>query len=103
SRHCAPRVRRSCPTRRASDLKTGALTECACRLGALIGEADEEVVEALSRYGRLVGRAFQITDDLLDVCGHQRLAGKTLGSDLRRSEEHTSELQSRENLVCRLL
>lgn len=64
------------------DGKTAELTACSCRLGALYAEASDEVVEGLSRYGRYLGLAFQIADDLLDLVGDERSAGKSLGTDL---------------------
>ena len=64
------------------DGKTAELTSCACRLGALYADADEEQVEALARFGRYLGIAFQIADDLLDLVGEERAAGKSLGTDL---------------------
>jgi octaprenyl-diphosphate synthase len=63
------------------DAKTAELTACCCRLGALFAGAAEEVVEALARFGRHLGVAFQIADDLLDLVGEERTTGKTLGSD----------------------
>lgn len=64
------------------DGKTAALTACCCRLGAMYANADEVVVEKLSNYGRLLGRAFQVADDLLDVIGAEAKVGKTLGTDI---------------------
>ena len=64
------------------DGKTAELTSCACRLGALYADASEDQVEALARYGRHLGLAFQIADDLLDLVGEERTAGKSLGTDL---------------------
>ena len=61
--------------------KTGALISVSLRLGALIAGADGEQLEALDRYGRNIGLAFQITDDLLDVRGNEQTAGKRLGKD----------------------
>ncbi len=66
--------------------KTAALTACCCRLGALYAGAKPEVVEALSRYGRLLGMAFQVADDLLDLTGSEQKAGKTLGTDLEQQK-----------------
>ena len=64
--------------------KTAALTECATRLGALYAGASEEVVERMANFGRGLGVAFQIADDLLDLTGNERTAGKTLGTDLEQ-------------------
>jgi octaprenyl-diphosphate synthase len=64
------------------DGKTAELTACCCRLGALYSQAPEDVVEALARYGRALGIAFQIADDLLDLVGEERTTGKSLGSDV---------------------
>lgn len=63
-------------------LKTGALIEASLLLGALCGGVAEPVPTALARYGRLVGLAFQITDDILDVTTSTHVLGKPQGSDL---------------------
>jgi octaprenyl-diphosphate synthase len=64
------------------DAKTAALTACCCQLGAIYAGASDALVEKLTNYGRLLGMAFQVADDLLDVIGQERTAGKTLGTDL---------------------
>jgi geranylgeranyl pyrophosphate synthase len=64
-------------------LKTGSLTECACRMGALAIEAGEDEVEALGVYGRSIGVAFQIVDDVFDVISNEEGLGKPVGNDLR--------------------
>jgi octaprenyl-diphosphate synthase len=66
--------------------KTAALTECSCRLGAIFAGADENATQRLAEYGRLLGMAFQIADDLLDVLGEQGVVGKTLGTDLEKQK-----------------
>lgn len=66
------------------DGKTGELTSCCCRLGALYSGMPEDAVEQLARYGRYLGLAFQIADDLLDLVGEERSAGKSLGTDLEQ-------------------
>jgi octaprenyl-diphosphate synthase len=66
--------------------KTAALTECCCRLGALYAGAQAVTVERLANYGRLLGLAFQVADDLLDVVGREDTAGKTLGTDLEQQK-----------------
>jgi len=68
------------------DGKTAELTSCCCRLGALYSGMDEEAVESLAAFGRYLGMAFQITDDLLDLIGEERSAGKSLGSDLEQQK-----------------
>jgi farnesyl diphosphate synthase len=62
-------------------LKTGALITFACEAGAIAGAAGEADRAALKAYGRAVGAAFQIRDDLLDVEGDAALVGKDLGRD----------------------
>ena len=68
------------------DGKTAALTECCGRLGALYAGASEEVAAKLAAYGRNLGLAFQIADDLLDLTGTEDAAGKTLGTDLEQQK-----------------
>jgi octaprenyl-diphosphate synthase len=58
------------------------LTECCCQLGALYAGASEDRVAKMASYGRYLGLAFQIADDLLDLTGHESMAGKTLGTDV---------------------
>ena len=61
--------------------KTGALF-CTClRLGALIAEAENELLTQLDTYGNKVGLAFQIIDDLLDARGDAKTLGKSVGKD----------------------
>jgi len=62
--------------------KTGALCACCCQLGAHYAGAEPELCEALTRFGRWLGIAFQIADDLLDVLGDEATTGKSLGTDL---------------------
>ncbi len=68
------------------DAKTAELTACACKLGALYAGRSEEVIKRLTNYGRALGVAFQIADDLLDLIGEETLAGKSLGSDLEQQK-----------------
>ena len=62
--------------------KTASLLACALQTGALIWGVEPEKAEALGRFGKFFGMAFQITDDLLDFSGKESEFGKTLGSDL---------------------
>ena len=58
-------------------MKTGALIRAACQAGAMLAGGDEREVAALREYGASLGRAFQITDDLLDAIGDPQATGKS--------------------------
>ena len=62
--------------------KTAALFRAALRAGGLLAGADDRALQALTGYGTSFGLAFQITDDILDLTGDERLLGKPLNSDL---------------------
>lgn len=68
-------------------LKTGALVEASAKLGAIAAKAKDEVIETMGEYGRLVGLAFQIRDDILGVFGDPAKTGKPVYSDLRRGKK----------------
>jgi octaprenyl-diphosphate synthase len=68
------------------DGKTAELTACCCRLGALFAGKPPDVVERLAAYGRSLGIAFQIADDVLDLVGEERTTGKSLGTDLEQQK-----------------
>ncbi len=61
--------------------KTGALIEASCTIGALAASAAPAVVEAVRGYGREIGLAFQVADDVLDVTATSEQLGKTAGKD----------------------
>ncbi|WP_370692332.1 polyprenyl synthetase family protein [Nocardioides sp.] len=63
--------------------KTGSLIATSARYGARFGGATREVEEALTAYGEIVGAAFQLSDDILDVASDFDASGKTPGTDLR--------------------
>ena len=63
--------------------KTGSLIATSARYGARFGGATPEVEEALTAYGEIVGTAFQLSDDILDVASDSVESGKTPGTDLR--------------------
>jgi len=62
-------------------LKTGRLIEVSLESGAIMAKADDSIVNAFSRYGRALGLAFQITDDILNVIGDAKAMGKAVHSD----------------------
>ncbi len=66
--------------------KTAALCSCCCRLGSHFAGAEPELCETLARFGRYLGIAFQIVDDLLDVLGDEHTTGKSLGTDLLKQK-----------------
>jgi heptaprenyl diphosphate synthase len=63
--------------------KSASLISMAVRLGAIVSDAGQEVTEILGLYGELLGVAFQISDDILDIAGTERQLGKQPGADLR--------------------
>ena len=64
------------------DLKTARLFEAACRLGAMLGAPGTTAADPLASFGRSIGIAFQIFDDVLDVSGPTERTGKARGTDL---------------------
>lgn len=62
-------------------LKTGALLEASVMMGAACGETSAETWNCLKRYGRAIGLAFQVVDDILDVTADSVTLGKTAGKD----------------------
>ncbi len=67
--------------------KTGALIRCACRIGAICGDARAENFAAIDHWGNLIGLMFQAVDDLLDVTQSADHVGKAVGKD-----EHAGKL-----------
>jgi octaprenyl-diphosphate synthase len=66
--------------------KTAKLFEASARLGAVIANAPRDVEEACADYGRALGTAFQLVDDLLDYEGDTQALGKNVGDDLREGK-----------------
>jgi farnesyl diphosphate synthase len=66
---------------RLQQMKTGALLRFGCIAGALLGQASTKEYQALDDYGKALGEAFQIADDLLDVEGDAAALGKPAGQD----------------------
>ncbi len=63
--------------------KTGALIRAAAVAGAIMGGGTDVVIRAVDEYGRHLGLAFQIVDDILDVEGDAKDLGKTIGKDAK--------------------
>lgn len=66
--------------------KTGALIAAATKAGAIMGGASDEVIDAMYEYGRLIGLAFQIQDDYLDLVADEETLGKPIGSDIGKGK-----------------
>ncbi|MCD6563908.1 MAG: polyprenyl synthetase family protein [Thermoproteales archaeon] len=62
--------------------KTGALIETSCIFGGLSARADKKMLDALSSYGKMLGYAFQIGDDIIDLFGETEKTGKKVGGDI---------------------
>ena len=71
---------------RVQAMKTGALLHYAVLAGALMGGADDAATVAMSRYGKALGAAFQVADDILDVEADAAALGKAAGKDAGRNK-----------------
>lgn len=72
--------------RRLQAMKTGALLRFACEAGAIFVGASREIQSHMAEFGRIIGLAFQIADDLIDVEGGAETAGKATGKDAARGK-----------------
>ena len=66
--------------------KTGALFRASIRSGAILAGANDKQLEELTQYAENFGLAFQITDDILDITGDEKILGKPVGSDKRNKK-----------------
>lgn len=66
--------------------KTAKLFEAAARCGAILSDASDQQCQAMAAYGRHLGTAFQLVDDLLDYSGDVQAIGKNVGDDLREGK-----------------
>ncbi|KUK34508.1 MAG: Polyprenyl synthetase [Caldanaerobacter subterraneus] len=85
--------------------KTAALIEASVCAGAYIAGATEEDIHALREYARLIGFAFQIKDDILDVIGEEEKLGKKVGSDREKGKftfVNIFELEKSQEMVVEL-
>jgi len=63
------------------ELKTGELLGLSCSVGAMIAGANEAIVKKMDSFGKILGQAFQIQDDILEISSNEKQMGKSLGSD----------------------
>ena len=77
--------------------KTACLFEVSMRLGATIAGADRPLEDALGEYGRSLGLAFQIIDDVLDLTATEQVLGKPVASDLREGKATLAVIHALEN------
>jgi len=66
--------------------KTSRLIQASCVCGALVADAEDRVVFDLEEYGKNLGLAFQIRDDVLDVIGDSKKVGKSIGKDIKEKK-----------------
>jgi len=72
---------------RMQAMKTGALIQFACEAGGVCGGASATELNALSVYGRAIGKAFQLADDILDVTASENQLGKGTGKDEKKGKQ----------------
>ncbi len=78
--------------------KTAELVAAACHIGAVFSGGNEHQCAGFEKYGRDIGVAFQIVDDVLDVIGEQAAVGKTLGTDVANLKFTLPIIHCRDNL-----
>lgn len=78
--------------RRMQSMKTGALLRFACQAGALMGSANEKELRSVTEFGRLIGEAFQLADDILDVTSNTAALGKGAAKDADQGKATLVEL-----------
>ena len=81
--------------------KTACLFSVSMRLGAVLAGASEEQENALAEYGRTVGLAFQIVDDVLDLTATEEVLGKPVASDLREGKATLAVIHSMDHGTAR--
>lgn len=68
-------------------LKTANLISFSCQVGGIVSGAEQKKINALKNFGNNIGIAFQISDDILDVIGNEKVTGKRVGSDLKNNKK----------------
>jgi len=83
--------------------KTGALIKASLEVGAILSKAEEDDIRRISIFGENLGKAYQISDDILDVIGSQEKMGKTIGKDAKSNKstyvKHFGINQSKKILI----
>lgn len=82
--------------------KTSSLFECSAVMGAIIGGAEKEEINAIRNSMLYAGMAFQIKDDILGVFGDPKFTGKPAGNDIREGKKTLILIYSREKLGSRI-
>ena len=77
--------------------KTAALIEASLQVGAMLAGADEKSIAAIRSYGRSIGLAFQIVDDILDIVSTTEELGKDAGSDIEKGKATYPSIVGLEN------
>lgn len=80
--------------------KTGALIRAAAKLGVIAAGGDDAAMAAADTYGRGIGLAFQIVDDVLDACGSTETLGKPVGSDAKNEKSTFLSFMSAEDALA---
>jgi octaprenyl-diphosphate synthase len=81
--------------------KTACLFSVCMRMGAILGRATPEQEENLAQYGRNLGMAFQIVDDVLDLTASESVLGKPVASDLREGKVTMAVIHALESCTAR--
>ena len=81
--------------------KTGALMECAAEMGAMLGTQDSETIQRLKNFGKAIGAAFQVRDDMLGIWATSTELGKTAAGDIYRRKKSLPILHTLEQATSR--
>jgi geranylgeranyl diphosphate synthase type II len=86
--------------------KTGALITASVSAGAILGGGSEKEIDAIASYGKKIGLAFQVSDDILDIEGDSLEMGKPAGSDLEKRKNTYPSVYGMEKsreILCELV
>jgi geranylgeranyl diphosphate synthase type I len=78
--------------------KTSTLFEASSKAGAILGDASEEITHSFANYGKNLGMAFQVYDDLLEIIGNEEKIGKPVGSDISQGKKSLVIVKALEQL-----